>query len=395
MTGDIERPRAADATGLSPPASLPPVLYVGDHFGYPSGVAHGVTVYLLNVLPELRKAGLDLNSCFLREPHPAAAPLVAAGMAPTFLSAAPWNPFVVLQVAALARRHGCGLIHAAGLKAVLVARIVARLTGARVVVHVHDQIMPGAALRALHRLFSSATDVGVCVSAATRPVAIEGYHVAPDRVRVAHNGLDLARLHNLPAGTRARVRAALGLGESQPVLTMVGRLYPIKGTLAMVRMMRPIVDARPDARLLLVGEGPDRAACEQLARSLGIAANVLFLGHRGDVPELLAASDLVVMPSQSEGLGLAAIEAQACGRPVVAYAVGGLPEVVTDGLTGRCVAAGDEPAFVAAVLELLGDGERLRRFGAAAATDSARFGLDRHVATLLDCFRFAVGREVR
>lgn len=368
------------------------MLYVGDHFGYPSGVAHGVTIYLLSVLPELRKAGLDLTSCFLREPHPAAASLAALGMAPTFLSAAPWNPFVVFQVVALARRHRCRLIHAAGLKAVLVARIVARITGARVVVHVHDQIMPGNALRALHRLFARGTDVGVCVSAATRPVAIEGYHVAPQRVRVAHNGLDLARLREVPDGTRARLRATLGLGELQPVLTMVGRMYPIKGTLAMVRMMRPIVDALPDARLLLVGDGPDRAACEQLAQSLGIAPNIRFLGHRDDVPELLAASDLVVMPSQSEGLGLAAIEALAGGRPVVAYAVGGLPEVVTDGVTGRCVPAGDEPAFAAAVIALLRDRDLLQRYGVAAAADAARFGLDRHVATLLDCFRFAVAR---
>jgi len=366
--------------------ALPPVLMLGDHFGYAGGVAHGGTVYFLNVLPALKQAGLDVTACFLREPHPAAMGLQDAGVESIFLSAGRMNPAVVYHVACIARERGCRIIHAAGLKATLVARIVGRLTGLKVIVHLHDLNRPGWMVGALHGLFARADDLGICVSRAARETAIAGYGLRPERLRVVYNGLALERLRYV-AGMAGRTRRAeLGIPAERKVILMVARMHPVKGHREMLHIMSGVVQVHPDALLLLAGDGPERAACETLVRQLGLVSHVQFLGQRNDVPELLAASDLVVVPSLQEGLSLSAIEALAVGKPVVAHAVGGLPEVVSDGVDGRLIALGDRVAFAQAIIDMFHHPETLTAYGERGMREAERFSLERHVVALLDCY---------
>jgi glycosyltransferase involved in cell wall biosynthesis len=375
------------------PHPLPPVMVLGDHFGYPGGIPHGVTSYFLQVLPALRAAGIDLTVCFLREPHPAADALREHGIFPIFLSARKWDPSVVLRIAMQARRSRVGLLHATGLKGTLMARAAARLMGAKTILHVHDLNEPGALLGAAQRLLARPTDLGVCVSEAVRTLTVNGYHVPPERVRVIHNGIRLHEIRDVPAGTRARVRRELSLHPDRPVMAMIGRMHPVKGHRTMLKILPAITQRCPDLVLLLVGDGPERAACETLARELDQQKHVRFLGQRSDIAQLLAAVDLVVMPSHSEGLGLAAVEALAAGRPVVAFDVGGLREVVSDDENGRLIAAGDCNAFAAAVTSIVHDRERCARYAERAVLDSARFTLEAHVRRLIACYREAASSD--
>lgn len=384
--GEVTQPSGAPPRLI---ADLPPVMVLADHFGYAGGVRHGVTTYLVHVLPLLARAGVDLTVCFLRAPHAAAAELRARGIRPIFLDAGKWDPTVALRVAALARRNGVRLLHATGIKGTLVARIAARLVGARTLLHVHDLNDPGA-VSVLQWLFARPADAAVCVSEAVRELAVSRYHVRPARVRVARNGVPLEALRSAGAGARSRVRAELGIEPGRPVLAIVGRMHPVKGHRALLGMLPAIVRSCPRALLLVVGDGPERAPCEELARGLGMSQHVRFLGRRGDVPRLLAAVDLLLMPSQSEGLGLAAIEALAAARPVIAFAVGGLPEVVVDGLNGRLVPLGDCEAFATAVVETLRDPGKRFSYARGAVSSSQRFGLETHVQRLIECYRMAV-----
>lgn len=390
-TDGVAAPTRVPSGARARAPDFPPVMYLGDHLGYPGGVVHGVTAYLLHVLPELARRGIEVTACFLRGPHPAATRLEASGVECSFLSAAPWSPLVVPRVIDIARARGCRVIHASGIKATLVARIVARAVGAEAVLHIHDQIMPPWPIRALSRMFGRNTDSGICVSMATVDVAVHGYALERSRVSVIYNGIDLAQLRDVSARARGDVRSELGIAADAPVVTMIARMHPMKGNATMVRIMRRVVDACPGAVLVFAGDGPDRAACEALVADLGLVDHTRFLGHRHDVPELLAAADLVVVPSRAEGLGLAAIEALAAGRPVVAFDVGGLKEVVSDGVDGYCVPPGDEAAFAAAVTRLLGDGSLLQRFGERARENATRFGLPAHMDRLLECYRRASG----
>lgn len=371
-------------------ADLPPVMVLADHAGYAGGVRHGVTTYLLHVLPPLAAAGVDLTVCFLRAPHSAAAELRACGIRPVFFDAGKWDPTVALRVAALARRNGVRLLHATGVKGTLIARIAARLTGARTLLHVHDLNDPGAALSRLQRLVGRPTDAAVCVSQAVRHLTVNRYHVPAERVRVVPNGIPLAAVRSAAAGARSRVRAELGIESGRPVLAMIGRMHPVKGHRTMLTMLPRIVSSCPRALLLVIGDGPERTACEELTRSLGMSTHVRFLGRRGDVPRVLAAIDLVLMPSQSEGLGLAAIEALAAARPVIAFAAGGLAEVVADGLNGRLVPAGHCDAFVSAVVETLRDPGRRFSYARGALASAQRFGIEAHLQRLIDCYRMTL-----
>ena len=369
---------------------LPPVMIVADHIGYADGVRHGVTTYLLHVLPLLAQAGIDLTVCFLRAPHAASAELNAKGIRPVFLGAGKWDPTVPLRIAALARRKGVRLLHATGVKGTLAARAAARLVGARTLLHVHDLNDPGTVLSALQGLMAQSTDTAVCVSEAVRELTVSRYRVPPERVRVIRNGIPLEAVRSAGAGARSRVRAELGIEAGRPVLAIIGRLHPVKGHRALLAMLPAIVRSCPRALLLVIGDGPERAACEDLASSLGLRRHVRFLGRRGDVPRLLAAIDLVLMPSQSEGLGLAAIEALAAARPVIAFAAGGLPEVVQDGVNGRLVPPGDAEAFTRAVIETLRDSGCRFTYARGAAATAKSFGLDAHVRRLIDCYRMTV-----
>lgn len=367
--------------------NIPPVLFLGDHFGYASGVAHGGTAYFLNVIPALVDAGIDISACFLREAHPAAAGLRDSGVEPVFLGAHAMNPFVVFQVAKIAKARRARIIHAGGIKATLVARVVARMVGIEAVVHVHDLTYPSKPISALHRVSARPSDTGVCVSGAARDIIVNGYHVRPERTRVIHNAITLARVKNVAADARATRRAELGLAEDARVLTLIGRIHPVKGHSGMLRTMPAVLESCPNAVLVCVGDGPDRGDCEALAEQIGVRSNVHFLGQRNDVPEWLAASDLVVIPSLSEGLPFAAIEALAAGKPIVAHRVGGLTEVIDDGVDGALVELGDRRAFAQAIVTLLTDASLMERYSRAASVEAERFSLERHVDSLKRLYR--------
>jgi glycosyltransferase involved in cell wall biosynthesis len=169
-------------------------------------------------------------------------------------------------------------------------------------------------------------------------------------------------------------------------------MHAVKGHRGMIEMMPHIVRRRPDALLLLIGDGPERGDFEALTNSLGMQRSIRFIGHREDIPSLLSASDVLVMPSIAEGMGLAAVEALAAGKPVVAYAVGGLPEVITDGEDGRVVPAGDQQAFVEEVVSLLEEPERRMAYGRYGRQAANRFDIDTHIDTLLACYREIASR---
>ena len=367
-------------------ARLPHVMFVADKLGYPGGVSYGITTYCLHVLPALVKAGVPLTACFFRGPHPAGEALEALGVRTVFLSARKFDPMVLRPLMALAREHRCEILHAAGYASTLMARLTTRFLPARTVLHAHDLHRPGLAVRLLEAALSRHSDTGVCVSAAAREMAATVYHLPPERVRVIHNGIDIDRFRDISPGARARVRAELGIPSAAPVIGIVARIYTVKGHKALIAMMPEVLKALPDARLLIVGDGPDRSTCEAVVDRLGLREGVIFTGQREDVAELLCAFDAFAMPSDSEGLPMSAIESLAMGVPVVGYDVGGVSEVVHHGHTGCLVEHGDTSAFVLALVSLLKDPVTRAAWSENARAAAGRFGISDHVRQLVDLY---------
>ena len=277
-------------------------------------------------------------------------------------------------------------------RATLLAAPLAKWHGTNVVETCHGGGARGLVPR---RMVSRLVDRVIAVSEAARASLVaDGYPA--DKIVVVPNGRDLSRLRS--AIGREAVRRELGLARAVPLVGVVGRLEPRMGHADVLEAWPSIVAEFPTAHLLVVGEGPLRRRLEARARELGVADGVSFAGARGDVARVLDALDVLALPAHSEALALIAVEASALGRPVVATAVGGMPEVIREARTGRLVPPGDAAALSRAIRGVLRDplgAQRLGRAGRDFVGD--RFSLERQVVSTARVYRDVAGaaRPVR
>lgn len=199
------------------------------------------------------------------------------------------------------------------------------------------------------RLLARGVGRYVAVSRAVATELVDRFRWPAEKISVVYNAVELDRFGASPSPA---LRAELGAGEG-PLFLTLARLEPQKGLDVLLRAAAET----PGARFAVAGEGPLRAELETLAAELGVAERVRLLGHRSDVPELLAACDAFVLPSLYEGSSLAVLEAMAARRPVVSSAIPGTDELIEDGADGLLVPPGDSAALAAALRGLLGDGE--------------------------------------
>ncbi|HEX6615756.1 MAG TPA: glycosyltransferase, partial [Gemmatimonadales bacterium] len=204
-------------------------------------------------------------------------------------------------------------------------------------------------------------------------------------VRVIPNFVNLEEYRPGEPGARASVAP-----EGNKVITHVSNFREVKRVKDVVRVFARIRRAMP-ATLIMVGDGPDRVDAEHEARELGVTADVRFLGRLDSVASLLQASDLFLLPSQTESFGLAALEAMACGSPVVATRAGGIPEVVDDGVTGILEPVGSVEAMGRRAVELLRDTPRHEAMRDAAVAKAHGFSADRVVPMYEALYREVLG----
>jgi glycosyltransferase involved in cell wall biosynthesis len=284
------------------------------------------------------------------------------------------------QLVRLIRRERPAVVHTHTSKAGFVGRLAAVVAGAPAVIHQpHGHIFYGyygprrnSVFTALERRAARWTDRIITLTdrGATEHLA-HGIGRAEQYVTVP-SGVPTAELR-AAAPTRDEARARLGLDVDAIVIVGLGRLMPIKGFDLLVRALPIVVSQVPSACVLLVGEGAERAHLERIAASLGVAGCLRLTGQTTDVAPYLAAADVVAVPSRNEGMGRVIVEAMALGRPVVATAVGGIPDVVTDGECGRLIEPEDVDALAAALIEFGRDPALRRKLGEAATQRSESF----------------------
>jgi len=291
------------------------------------------------------------------------------------------------------------VLHTHTAKAGATARIAARLAGRarpRVVVHTyHGHVLRGyfspaktAVFRRIERGLAKRTSALVAVSEQVRDDLV-AMGIAPrERFAVIPYGFDLSGRVDPGGSLRERVRAELGAGDGTFVVGWVGRLTAIKQPLLLVRTLHSLAGQGVDATLCVVGDGPDRPEAEALARELGMAGRCRFVGYQKELAGFYAAFDAFCLTSANEGTPVAAIEALAAERPVVATRVGGVPAVVEEGETGFLAADGDADALADALARLARDPalrERLGRRGAERMREL--FGTERMVDEIEALYR--------
>jgi glycosyltransferase involved in cell wall biosynthesis len=279
------------------------------------------------------------------------------------------------------RRERTDVLHAHSFGQNAWASVIGRLTRVpAVIAHEHNWAFAGRALRPVidRELISRFASSMIVVSQEARRRMIEVERIAPERLVLLPNGI-----RTLPPGDGGAVRAELGIGRDDPVIGTVCILRSEKALDVLVRAAALLVRDAPRLRVLIVGEGPERARLEALVEQLGLEDRVLLTGARTDVPDVLAAMDVAVLSSDYEGIPLSILEFMDAGKPIVATHVGGVPEVVEDGVHGLLVPPRNEAALAAAIGRLLRDTDAAQELGARARDRCRReFSLDGTVERL-------------
>lgn len=370
----------------------PRVLALADHLGHAEGRVHGATTYYTTVFPRLVRAGVDLTVCFMGSPHPAVDRLEAEGVTPLFLDRERWDPRALGDILRLIDERDIEVLHLAAFKSHILGRIAAALKGRRSIVHLHDTVPIAWPIRFVLRRLADRTDLALAVSDPVGRFGAEQYALNPRRIRTLHNAIDLSARDSDPARARTSLLKEFDLPDDSRLIGLIGRLAPMKGHEYAIRALPAVLDECPSARMLFCGEGVELEHLAALTRQLGVESAVVFAGQRSDVPSILAALDLVVMPSMfGEGLPYAAIEAIAAGRAVVAFPTAGIPDVVPNDEAGLLVPAGNVKALSKALTRVLLDDKLRSRLEAGAARHARQFGLEQHVDELVAMYRELVG----
>lgn len=288
----------------------------------------------------------------------------------------------IMDLAALFSLYSCfrkerfDIIHTHTAKAGLVGRIAGRAAGCRAIVHTpHGHNIYGYFGPAMTRMVIAVERfcAGLCdkIMALTEleKTDMMRFGIAPaGKITVIYQGLELDRYPRSDE-VRRKMRGILGVKDDQPLVGMISRLEPVKGPGYFIEAAALVVKGGRPARFIVVGDGSMRSALEKKAVSLGLKDRCIFAGWREDIPEILSALDLFVLPSLNEAVGMALVEAMVSGVASVASRVGGVPEIVDDGRNGILVPPAEPSALAGAIEGLLADDTK-RALLARSARDS-------------------------
>jgi len=266
----------------------------------------------------------------------------------------------------LVRHEKIAVIHAHEFSAIVYGWIVARLAGVPFVgtIHGKNYFWEKLRRRLAYRTVARRGQL-VAVSEDLKHFIVNTVGIPASRIQVIYNGVEPSlRMSDAEVD---RCRTELGLRAGDLVIGTVGSLYPVKGHQYLLDAMPAVLRGYPNAILLLVGRGELEVSLKEQAKRLGIEERVRFLGMRQDVPRLLAVMQVFVLPSLSEGLSMALLEAMVSGKPAVATRVGGNPELVEHGKTGLLVQAENATALANSLMRVLGDRTMMHQFGRAGA----------------------------
>jgi L-malate glycosyltransferase len=269
-----------------------------------------------------------------------------------------------LRLALFLRRHHYDIVHTHDLWSNLMGIPAARLARTPVIVCSqrdlsHDPWYQSPRGRILRRIQSLASAILTNAVPVRQELCQEaGFQTL--KVRVIHNGVDLECFR---AAVRDRERLFPGTGQGKIVVLVGNMRSDVKGHSTLIEAAPKVVTSISQTRFVLVGEGALQGEFERQVEELGLERNFILLGRRADVPEVLAASDVAVLPSKAEGMPNALLEYLAAGLPTVATAVGGNLEVIQNGVTGLLVPTQDSDALAAALLRILDDDELAGRLG--------------------------------
>ena len=277
----------------------------------------------------------------------------------------------LFRLVRLLKREKIDILHTHLFHANLLGRIAGRIASVPVIIsHQHGVERNRSKIRSfLDKATSRYADIVISTCDIVKETLVRREKIPPDKIRIIYNGVEFLDVNIESSG----IRRSLRIGLDVPVVGIVANLRPTKGHDNFLKAARIILDNVENAKFLIVGGGPSEKELKVLALELEMLPQTIFTGFRDDVPNLLAAMDVFVLPSLWEGVPMAILEAMAMAKPVVATRVGGIPEIVIDGVTGLLVSPRDPEALAEAIIALLQDRERAKAMGQAGRERVERY----------------------
>jgi len=317
------------------------------------------------------------------EPGPFVGRMKGRGVETHLVHLAPlFNPMALWRLTRMLVQKRVTILQTHGARSNFYGRIAGRLAGVPVIIStVHNSLKDYEVSPGTRWLYAIALRLTlplvrriICVSDSNRRDLVEESPSAAARIRTVYNGVDISAFSSQP--DRHKVRDELGI-ETGPVLVTIARLTQMKGHRYLLQALPQLLERWPSLMCLFVGEGELRDELHRLALTLAVEGSCRFVGVREDIPNILAAADVVVLPSLSEGFPFVLLEALAMGCPVVASRVNGIPELIEHQKTGLLVPPRDPLALAAAIGKVLNDRTVALKMGAAGrAVVQDRFTVD-------------------
>ena len=328
----------------------------------------GAQTVLMNLLEQLDTNHFQAQVvCLFGGSLPIGDELRARGIKVTDLQMThPWRLDSLWRFYRLLKREKITILHTSLFHASLVGRLIGGFSRIPVILTWRHNVSLGAGWRDLiNRWTSKLDDCVVVVSEPARQAELRTSGIPQDKIQLIYNAIDIGRYSQITPEIRKSTRESFGIANGTFLIGFVGRLHPQKGVEILLEAFARCHPEHKNSFLLIVGEGELQNRLEAYATSLGITNQILFLGSRKEIPEILVSLDLFVLPSLWEGLPMVLLEAMAAGLPVIATSVGGTPEVVVDGTTGYLVPPEDADKLATAILQLAENPELRMNFGKA------------------------------
>jgi glycosyltransferase involved in cell wall biosynthesis len=287
------------------------------------------------------------------------------------------------------------IVHTHSSKAGLLGRLAAKLAGVSIIVHTpHGHVFLGyfgpiktRIFIILEKLASRITDKIVALTNREKEDHINLGIANENKFVVIPSGVELKKFKEVPYNEKQNFKKELGIPENSLVVGTTGRLVPVKGPEFLIEAAKYIIPKYPNTYFLFVGDGHLKKNLEKKASNLGIEKNIIFLGWRNDIAEIISVYDIFVLPSLNEGMGRVLVEAMALGKPIVASNAGGIPDLVTHGKNGFLVPPKNPGQLAKYIQILLEDRERRERMGKAGKEMVENFSKEKMVEKIAELYK--------
>lgn len=373
------------------------VLIACDRLGSEKVKIHGVGRLMVEWATGFDPDRVEVTACTLRKGGTAGEAFVREGVPLTFFGHGRLNPLSIVQLVRLIRARKIDVLHLQDFGAGMLGRIAGLLTGTPAVLQVHARYDENSSgypflVQFMDRLLAPLTTCALAVSEPVAAFCVEKMGFRREQVTVVPNPVPRYGFAPPSEAEIAALRARYGISPETPVVGTTSRVERLKGLHVLIEAFAKVLQSVPEARLLIVGDGPDRAAFEASAQALGLGDRVIFTGFRRAVNAHLRLFSVTAVPSiWAEPFPLSALESLGAGVPVVGTRVGGLSDIVGDGMGGLLVPPNDAAALAGALVRVLNDATLREQLSRGGRLRSEKFSMQHHTARMEEIYRRAAG----